>query len=58
MLSCGKCKAEFSGLQVIIINGRQLCIWCAGHPGKPSVRAFTIYRQPTVRKGRIVQKDL
>ena len=57
-LSCSKCKAEFSSLQVIKINDKQLCIWCAGHPGKPSVRVFTIHRQPTVRKGRIAQKDL
>jgi hypothetical protein len=41
-VSCSKCKAEFSGLQMIKINDKQLCIWCAGHPGITPLRSFTV----------------
>jgi hypothetical protein len=57
-LSCAKCKVEFIILQMIKINDKQLCIWCAGHPGNTPTRAFTLTRQPIVRKKRVVHKDL
>ena len=41
-LSCSNCNAEFSGLQVIKINDRQLCIWCAGHPRETLTKSFTV----------------
>jgi hypothetical protein len=41
-VSCSKCKVEFSGLQVIKINDKQLCIWCAGHPGIAPTKSFTV----------------
>jgi len=39
---CSKCKTAFSSFQVIKINDRQLCIWCAGHPVDVPGKAFTI----------------
>jgi formylmethanofuran dehydrogenase subunit E len=41
-LSCSKCKAEFIVLQLIKINDKQLCIWCAGHPITELSRSFTL----------------
>jgi len=56
-LSCSKCKAEFSSLQVIKINDKQLCIWCAAHPtGKPSASSFTIRSQDTSSTRRVLRK--
>ena len=57
-LFCCNCKAEFSSLQVIKINDKQLCIWCAGHPGATPCRSFTLVSQTRVSKRRIVHKDL
>ncbi len=57
-LSCSKCKADFIILQVIKINDKQLCIWCAGHPGTMPSRSFTLISKPRVSKRRIVYKDL
>ena len=42
-VSCSKCKVEFSGLQMIKINDKQLCIWCAGHSVGLQSRAFTVH---------------
>jgi hypothetical protein len=54
---CSKCNAEFSSLQVIKINDKQLCIWCAGHPEKMSTRALTVNTRP-MSKRRVVYKNL
>lgn len=56
-LSCAKCRAEFIILQMVKINDKQLCIWCAGHPGNMPTRAFTMNSRPTVSKRRVVYKD-
>ena len=49
-LSCSKCKAEFIVLQLIKINEKQLCIWCAGHPVTELSRSFTLVSK--TRTGR------
>jgi hypothetical protein len=43
-LRCSKCRAHFVSYQVIKINGKQLCVWCAGHPEQPPIKSFTISR--------------
>jgi hypothetical protein len=55
-LPCANCKAEFSSLQVVNINDKQLCIWCAGHPRKMPSRSFTRPSQLAASPGRIVYK--
>jgi hypothetical protein len=55
-LCCSKCSAEFSSLQMIKINDRQLCIWCAGHPGHMPNRSFTLTSQTKGGKRRIVHE--
>jgi hypothetical protein len=57
-LSCAQCKAEFIVLQLIKINDKQLCIWCAGHSEKAPTKSFTMTSQATVRKRRVVYKSL
>jgi hypothetical protein len=40
---CSKCKVEFPILQMVKINDKQLCIWCAGHPeGMHIKNSFTL----------------
>jgi hypothetical protein len=39
-LGCANCKAVFSSLQVVKVNDKQLCIWCAGHPEKMPSTSF------------------
>jgi hypothetical protein len=57
-LACAKCKAAFPSLQMVKINGKQLCIWCAGRSEKMPTRSFTMTSQTTVRKRRVVYKNL
>ncbi len=47
---CSKCKAYFSSLQVIKINDKQLCIWCAGHPVTELSRSFTLVSKTKARR--------
>ncbi len=49
-LPCSKCKAHFVSYQVIRINGKQLCIWCAGHSVKLQSRAFTVHSSSAAYK--------
>jgi len=56
-LSCSNCKAEFSSLQVVNINGKQLCVWCAGHPETVPSRSFTRPGQLASSARRVVYKD-
>jgi hypothetical protein len=42
-LACSKCKAHFVSYQMIKINDKQLCVWCAGHPEGPPVKTFSIH---------------
>jgi hypothetical protein len=57
-LSCAKCKVEFIILQMIKINDKQLCIWCAGHPEKMLATALAVNTRPTISKRRVVYKNL
>jgi hypothetical protein len=58
-LSCSNCNAEFASLQIIKINDKQLCIWCAGHP-KVAMPLWTLTKvsQPAVGKRKTVYKHL
>ena len=49
--SCSKCKVAFSSFQVIKINNKQLCIWCAGHPVDVSSRSFTLGKSTNKNPG-------
>lgn len=49
--SCSKCKTAFSSFQVIKINNKQLCIWCAGHPVDISSRSFTLGKSTNKNPG-------
>ena len=56
-LPCANCKADFLSLQMVNINDKQLCIWCAGHPAEMPSRSFTRPNQLAGSTRRVVYKD-